>query len=199
MGDPPYTGFKIYRGLSPNVLWPIGTVMVGPPSRGDPGHEYNDTSVEEDTTYYYEVTTLNAPGEGAGSNNAVKPASEYSSWPQYGYDAANTGLCPIDTSMVTGYLRWETNLGDPITSSPVIGPDGTVWVAGDYHPKSQAGRWDPSAKTWIQDDVTSPCIDGGDGTMPVGDEPPPNGAVLNLGAYGGTGQASKSLRIEGTF
>ena len=85
-----------------------------------------------------------------------------------------------------------TLLGDPRDPT-------TVWVAGDYHPKSQAGRWDPSAKTWIQDDVTSPCIDGGDGTMPVGDEPPPNGAVLNLGAYGGTGQASKSLRIEGTF
>jgi predicted outer membrane repeat protein len=67
-----------------------------------------------------------------------------------------------------------------------------VWIDGDYHLKSQAGRWDPASKSWIQDDVTSPCIDAGDPNMPVGDEPMPNGSIINMGAYGGTPEASKS-------
>jgi len=67
-----------------------------------------------------------------------------------------------------------------------------IWVDGDYHLKSKAGRWDPNNQTWILDDVTSPCIDAGDPNTPVGDEPEPNGGVINMGAYGGTSEASKS-------
>ena len=63
---------------------------------------------------------------------------------------------------------------------------------GDYHLKSQAGRWDPGSESWIQDAVTSPGIDGGDMTDPIGLEPFPNGGIINMGAYGGTTQASKS-------
>ncbi|UCD30168.1 MAG: right-handed parallel beta-helix repeat-containing protein, partial [Planctomycetota bacterium] len=33
---------------------------------------------------------------------------------------------------------------------------------GDYHLRSQAGRWDPVSGSWVEDDVSSPCIDGGD-------------------------------------
>ena len=60
----------------------------------------------------------------------------------------------------------------------------------DYHLKSTAGRWGPGSNTWIQDNVTSPCIDKGDPGNPVGDEPVPNGGIINMGAYGGTDQAS---------
>jgi predicted outer membrane repeat protein len=67
-----------------------------------------------------------------------------------------------------------------------------VWIAGDYHLKSQAGRWDPQAQAWVQDDVTSPCIDAGDPNSPIGLEPFPNGGRVNMGAYGGTAEASKS-------
>ena len=63
---------------------------------------------------------------------------------------------------------------------------------GDYHLKSQAGRWDAISQSWIQDDVTSPCIDAGDPTSPIGLEPSPNGGRINMGAYGGTSEASKS-------
>jgi parallel beta-helix repeat protein len=69
----------------------------------------------------------------------------------------------------------------------------TVWIDGDYHLKSQAGRWDPISESWIVDDVTSPCIDAGDPNSPIGHEPLPNGGVINMGAYGGTEQASLSL------
>ncbi len=71
-----------------------------------------------------------------------------------------------------------------------------VWVDGDYHLKSQAGRWDPASQSWAKDDVTSPCIDAGDANSPVGDEPEPNGGRINMGAYGGTKEASKSLVPE---
>jgi len=63
---------------------------------------------------------------------------------------------------------------------------------GDYHLKSQAGRWDPNSESWVKDDVTSPCIDSGNPGCPVGDEPDPNGNRKNMGAYGGTAEASKS-------
>jgi hypothetical protein len=50
-----------------------------------------------------------------------------------------------------------------------------IWIDGDYHLQSE-----------------SPCIDAGDPNSPVGLEPEPNGGRINLGAYGGTNQASKS-------
>ena len=65
--------------------------------------------------------------------------------------------------------------------------------AGDYHLKSQAGRWDPGSQAWVQDNVTSTCIDKGDPGSLVGDEPVPNGDVINMGAYGGTAQASMTF------
>jgi len=64
--------------------------------------------------------------------------------------------------------------------------------AADFHLRSQAGRWVPLSQTWIADDVTSPCIDAGDPASPIGFEPFPNGGRINMGAYGGTGKASKS-------
>jgi len=65
----------------------------------------------------------------------------------------------------------------------------------DYHLKSQVGRWDPAQKTWVIDDVTSPCIDAGDPGRSVQNEPVPNGDIISIGAYGGTTEASKSYLI----
>jgi hypothetical protein len=67
-----------------------------------------------------------------------------------------------------------------------------IWINGDYHLKSEFGIWDPNSQNWVVDDVTSPCIDAGDPNSPVGDEPEPNGGRVNMGAYGGTEEASKS-------
>jgi hypothetical protein len=70
--------------------------------------------------------------------------------------------------------------------------DDDFCVDGDYHLKSQAGRWNASEGRWTIDDVTSPCIDAGDPLGPIGLEPFPNGGIVNMGAYGGTAEASKS-------
>jgi len=71
-------------------------------------------------------------------------------------------------------------------------PGKDVWVDGDYHLVSQAGRWDPEAEAWVRDEVTSPCIDAGNPEGPIGDELFPNGGIANMGAYGGSTQASKT-------
>jgi len=68
-------------------------------------------------------------------------------------------------------------------------------AAGDFHAKSAAGRWDPTSTSWLNDAVTSPCIDAGDPATAVGEEPSPNGSRINIGAYGGTVWASKSAII----
>ena len=94
------------------------------------------------------------------------------------------GCIDVEPSFVIpGY--WNDN-GTPDSSSD------DFWVDGDYHLKSEAGRWDSTSGSWLQDDVTSPCIDAGDPSSPIGLEPFPNGARINMGAYGGTAEASKS-------
>jgi parallel beta-helix repeat protein/predicted outer membrane repeat protein len=84
---------------------------------------------------------------------------------------------------------WDTN-------STMDNMNDDFWIEGDYRLKSQAGRYDPNSRSWVMDDVTSPCIDAGDPNSPVGDEPEPNGSRINMGAYGGTDQASKSYLVE---
>jgi hypothetical protein len=65
---------------------------------------------------------------------------------------------------------------------------------GDYHLKSQDGRWDQAGGSWVIDETSSPCIDAGDPNNPVGLERFPNGGRINMGAYGGTPEASLSPR-----
>ena len=63
---------------------------------------------------------------------------------------------------------------------------------GDFHLKSQAGRWDTASETWVIDTISSPCIDAGDPNTPIASERFPNGDRINIGAYGGTTEASLS-------
>jgi len=81
---------------------------------------------------------------------------------------------------------WE----DPCNTPTNLWDD--FWVNGDYHLKSQAGRWNANSESWVVDDVTSPCIDAGNPGCPLGDESAPNGNRRNMGTYGGTAEASKS-------
>ncbi len=72
-----------------------------------------------------------------------------------------------------------------------------AWTPGDYHLKSNGARWNSQAGgTWVQDHVTSPCIDAGDPASPLGQEPATVPGVISvnvridMGVYGGTAQAS---------
>lgn len=73
------------------------------------------------------------------------------------------------------------------------------WVDGDYHLKSETGRWDPNSQTWIYDTNTSPCIDAGDPNSNWTPELWPHGKRINMGAYGGTPEASMSLSDAGNI
>ena len=87
----------------------------------------------------------------------------------------------------------------------------TVWVWGplggitsgdnyefhDYHLKSMKGRYTTAG--WVMDNVHSPCIDAGDPTSDYSLEPLPNGSVINMGAYGGSVEASKEHIPFGTM
>jgi len=75
--------------------------------------------------------------------------------------------------------------------------DDDFWVDGDYHVRSQAGRWDPVTEKWMKDTATSPCVDGGDPDSDWKGELWPHGRRVNVGVYGGTAQASMSLSTVG--
>jgi len=65
----------------------------------------------------------------------------------------------------------------------------------DYHLLSERGRYWAEHDVWVLDEVTSPCIDGGDPAANYSGEPMPNGGRINMGAYGGTAYASmKEMR-----
>jgi parallel beta-helix repeat protein len=66
----------------------------------------------------------------------------------------------------------------------------------DVHLRSEFGRWDPNSMAWVSDETTSPCLDAGDPNTPVADEPLPNGGRVNMGAYGGTTEASLSAPVD---
>jgi hypothetical protein len=68
----------------------------------------------------------------------------------------------------------------------------TYWMPGDYHLQSKAGRYDASRDSWVMDANTSPCIDLGDPNSVLDLESVPNGGRVNIGAYGGTLDASHS-------
>ena len=70
---------------------------------------------------------------------------------------------------------------------------------GDFHLKSQVGRWDGNNGRWVVDDMTSPCIDAGDPDSDWKGEFWPHGGRINMGVYGGTSQASMSLSTVGNL
>ncbi len=75
-----------------------------------------------------------------------------------------------------------------ITDDPLfVDPDHN-----DYHIRSARGRYWPRFDIWVLDKVTSPCVDGGDPRADILNEPIPNGGRINIGAYGGTTEASLS-------
>jgi len=119
-----------------------------------------------------------------------------------------TGIS-VDGGSMFGWGEGNIDV-DPLFANPghwahindvniVVEPNNpnAIWIDGDYHLKSQAGRWDPYSGSWVVDDVTSPCIDAGDPNSDWSGETWPNGGRINMGAYGGTREASMSTETGG--
>lgn len=101
--------------------------------------------------------------------------------------------------------HWEAAPTAPATRgpAPVVEDGRKILVAGDYHLRTEGWRWIPQPMHglhWYFDAVTSPAIDAGDPMDSLGEElervpDDPEGLwgvnhAINLGAYGGTAQAS---------
>lgn len=91
-------------------------------------------------------------------------------------------------------LSWGSgNLDtDPCFASFEPNTEPNTW---DFHLQSAYGRWDSNGQNWVSDPNTSLCIDAGDSNSDWSGEPWPNGKRINMGAYGGTNQASKNGNI----
>ena len=99
-------------------------------------------------------------------------------------------------------ILWRVNVGCGYSSVCVQGGYAGVGninqdplfvnaPGGDYHLKSRKGHWTDSG--WVLDATSSPCLDSGDPGDAYGNEPTPHGDRINMGAYGNTVQASKSV------
>ncbi|HMP72845.1 MAG TPA: right-handed parallel beta-helix repeat-containing protein [Kiritimatiellia bacterium] len=86
----------------------------------------------------------------------------------------------------------DTNsfIGSPLMASP---------GQGNFHLRSDAGRFDPSLGIYVQDAVTSWAIDAGAMNHAFASEPMPNGGRVNIGKHGNTGKASLSSSLPGLF
>jgi len=93
------------------------------------------------------------------------------------------------TYAAVSLAEWQRERGldaFSISRDPLfISPD-----SGDYHLRSQGGSW--RSGTWVYDSITSPCVDAGSPASAMGEEPNPRGLRINMGAYGGTAEASRS-------
>ena len=86
---------------------------------------------------------------------------------------------------------WQNADGEEDGENPVCKTDlgaNKVWQI--YHLKSENGRW--NGTQWVNDTITSPCIDAGDPASDFSNEPAPNGNRINIGAFGNTTKASKT-------
>ena len=97
----------------------------------------------------------------------------------------------MPSSLFESVSRWARDTGldkhsltyDPLFSSP---------SAGDFHPKSTAGRYSWAVTNYVLDTGISPLLDAGYPQAAYSNEPTPNGGRINLGVYGNTGEASKT-------
>lgn len=91
-----------------------------------------------------------------------------------------------------------------ILDSTVVWLDGNIdadpqFVDPNYHLKSNTSHWNQTSKSWIPDAVTSLCIDAGDPDSDWTAELWPHGRRINMGAYGGTSEASMSFSNIGNI
>lgn len=104
--------------------------------------------------------------------------------------AEGSAWCGIKNGKWEKLAYWQAASGQD-ANSVSFDPQFEDSAHGDFHLESIVGRWNPLSG-WETDPSHSPVIDLGDPFAGTSEEPPPNGNLRNLGAYGGTAQASKS-------
>ena len=98
----------------------------------------------------------------------------------------------IDGDKYNDLIDWrlETNSDH---NSIWLDPEFVDPINNNWHLKSTAGSYEDAM--WTASDLDSPGVDMGDPDSDFSMEPNENGGRINLGAYGGTEQASKSICV----
>ena len=162
-----------------------GCVFAGNVAGGHGGAICNDGSNTSLTNCTFAGNTAQWGGGMYSENGSAVSMSNCILWSDAPDELHNDNAATaVVFSNVQGGWEGKGNIDtDPHFADPDI---------GDYHLKSQAGRYDPNSEIWVVDDITSPCIDAGETMSPIGHEPFPNGGIVNMGAYGAAAEASKS-------
>ena len=178
-----------------NIIADSNQAGVGCMDRGETYEDYRAASIPEPVYMINNTFYNNLYGITGGDNMVVKN--------NIFAEIGLTALKEVDGASSITYNAFWQNGTDFNDTSPGVGsylnidPLFTDAANGDYHLQSQAGRWDPNSNDWVVDVNTSPCIDAGDPNSDWTGESWPHGSRINLGAYGGTPQASMSLSTVG--
>ena len=148
------------------------------------------SSTDEGGAFYQSGGTLSIHNSIIASNTATTSGHDLS---VYG-GSANVTFTRLGGAEGSDYVYDDAAY---LTTSDIITDDPLFASSSDFHLQSAGGRWDPTAGggagDWVADTEHSPCIDAGDPTDSEGDETFPNGGTINMGAYGGTLEASRSV------
>ncbi|HPC95272.1 MAG TPA: right-handed parallel beta-helix repeat-containing protein [Sedimentisphaerales bacterium] len=171
-------GVELSEGSSPLISHCViaanGDAAIAVPGRSGSRLYLHSRPVIENCTI-----ACNAGPGFAGGTAIIRNSIVYFNGGGIASDSATVAYSDIE-----GGWQGQGNIdADPLFASP---------ENGDYHLKSEAGRWDAGSRRWVRDDVTSPCIDAGDPNAEFGEEVWPHGRRINMGVHGGTRQASMS-------
>jgi fibronectin type 3 domain-containing protein len=132
-GGADITNYKVYRGDSPSSLVLLTTI--------ENSLQYNDTSVLNGETYYYQVGAINSVGIGPKSASIyATPSSPFvpsvPSQPQNLQADAGDGFinisweAPLDDggSPITGYVIYRGNSSDSLHYLDEVGPSATSFI-----------------------------------------------------------------------
>ena len=164
----------------------IGNMAVGPTSLGG-GIGQSNTVIENN------IIAFNTAHEGGAIDGPASNA--YNLFWDNGMIFSNGAFGKIgdinQNPLFASLGQWNDN-GTPLDFSD------DLWTDGDYHIQSTVGRWNPDSQVFVSDAFDSAAIDAGDPADPINQELNPNGDRINMGAYGGTTEASLSPGGNGT-
>ena len=127
----------------------------------------SEIMIEENSSAIFEYSNISGSFPGQGNINMDPLFAQHGYW----FDPNDPNQLPLED--------------DP----------NAIWMAGDYHLQSETGCWHIESQSWVKDFESSPCIDQGNPNEPVSQESFPHGDLINMGAYGGTSQASHSMAV----
>jgi parallel beta-helix repeat protein len=150
----------------------------------------SESNVVQNNIFYLTVTNSVALLD-EGSNSAINAAFvDYNVY----FMVTNTAIYGSFTSLPP----WQKAMSNDFRSA-ITNPLFFNVASGDFHLRSQAGRYQDSLGGFTNDTTTSWAIDAGNPYSSYTNEPATNGNRVNIGAYGNTEYASKGTTNAGVF